>query len=322
MNWTATAIAAGFLSALAALSPAGAQDWPTKPVKVIVPFPPGGPTDVLARPVVDHLTKALGQPFLIDNRAGGGTTIGAQAVLKADPDGYTVFIGTNTPYALAPIFNPNAGYKSDQFAPIILMAESPMIMVASLKSGAKTVADVVAAATKAPDTYSYASVGQTTTTHLLGEWFTQVTKTKMAHVPYRGSAPAMNDVVAGQVQIFFDVSSSAVPQAQAGTITPLMILHNRRWAQLPNVPTSKEAGYPEFVGTFWAAMAGPPGTPKAIVDRLNREVGAYLKDAAFAKRLDDIMYSPVGGPPEALSKRIAEEAAIWTKVGRNAGIIK
>lgn len=316
------AIAAACLGLIAPAASVRAQDWPNRPVKVVIPFPAGGPTDVLGRPLVDHLSKVLGQPFLIDNRAGGGTTIGAQAVVKSDPDGYTLFLGTVSPFVLAPIFNPNAGYTANQLAHIVLVAESPMILVASLKSGAKTVADVVAAAQKAPDTWSYASVGQTTTTHLLGEWFTQVTKTKMAHVPYRGSAPAINDLVGGQVQMFFDVSSSAVPQVKAGTITALMILHERRWSQLPNVPTSKEAGFPEFVGTFWVGLAGPQGMPQAIVDKLNREVNVFLRDRDFVQRLDNIMYSPVGGSPEVLTRRITEEAAIWTKVGRNAGMIK
>jgi tripartite-type tricarboxylate transporter receptor subunit TctC len=132
----------------------------------------------------------------------------------------------------------------------------------------------------------------------------------------------MTDLVGGQVQMFFDVASSSIPHVKAGTITPLMMLHERRWSQLPNVPTSKEAGFPEFVGTFWVGLAAPVGTPPAIVDRLNREVNLFLKDRDFVKRLDDITYSPVGGPPEVLTKRIAEEAAIWTKVGQKAGIIK
>ncbi len=300
--------------------PAIAQDWPNRPVKVIVPFPPGGPTDVLARPVTEHLSKVLGQPFLIDNRAGGGTTIGAQAAIKSDPDGYTLFLGTNTPFALAPIFNPNAGYTSEQFQPVTMLAESPMVMTTSLKSGAKTPADVIAAAKKEP--YSYASVGQTSTTHLLGEWFTQVAKISMAHVPYRGSAPAMNDLVGGQVQVFFDVATSAVPQFEAKTINVPMILHERRWAQMPGVPTSKEAGYPDFVGTFWAALAGPSGMPKAVVEKLNKEVGVFLKDPEFVKRLDTIMFSPIGGGPDVMAKRIKDEVAIWQKVGLAAGILK
>jgi tripartite-type tricarboxylate transporter receptor subunit TctC len=317
-------IASGILAVSAMMSgfatTANAQAWPNRPVKVVVPFPAGGPTDVLGRPLVDHLSKVFGQPFLVDNRAGGGTTIGAQAVIKADPDGYTLFLGTNTPFALAPLFNPNAGYTPEQLLPIILVAESPMVMVASLKSGVKTPAEVIAAAKKEP--FSYASVGTASTTHLLGEWFTQVAKVNMAHVPYRGSAPAMNDIVAGQVQIFFDVSTSAVPQVQAKTITPIMMLHERRWKQMPDVPTSKEAGYPEFLGTFWAAMAAPVGTPNAVVDRLNKEVNAFLKDPDFAKRLDDIMYSPVGGPPSVLTERVRGESAIWSKVGKAAGLIK
>ncbi len=299
---------------------ASAQSWPSRSVKVIVPFPAGGPTDVLARPVTEHLSKVLGQPFVIDNRAGGGTTIGAQAAIKSDPDGYTLFIGTNTPFALAPIFNPNAGYTSEQFQAVTMLAESPMVMAASLKSGAKSPADVIAGAKKEP--YSYASVGQTSTTHLLGEWFTQVAKIKMAHVPYRGSAPAMQDLVGGQVQVFFDVGTSALPQFQSKTINVLMILHQRRWAQLPGVPTSKEAGYPDFIGTFWAALGGPKGMPKAVVDKLNKEIDVLLKDPQFVKRLDTILFSPVGGGPDVMSKRIEDEAAIWRKVGQNAGIVK
>jgi tripartite-type tricarboxylate transporter receptor subunit TctC len=301
-------------------APATAQSWPSKPVKVVIPFPPGGPTDVLGRPVAEHLSKVLGQPFIIDNRAGGGTTIGAQAVIKADPDGYTLFLGTNTPYALAPIFNPNAGYKYEQFQPIIMIAESPMLMAASIKSGAKTTADVIAGAKREP--WSFASVGQTTTTHLLAEWFSQEANIKMAHVPYRGSAPAMNDLVGGQVQLFFDVASSAVPQVRAKTITPVMILDSRRWSQIDTVPTSKEAGYPAFLATFWAAMAAPGGTPKAIVERINKEVNTFLMDKEFVSRLDNIMYRPVGGSPEVMSKRVKEEAEVWYKVGKNAGLVK
>ena len=327
MSKIATAVAVAVMGSIAPLTSASAQDaspqaWPNRAIKLIIPFPPGGPTDVLARPVADHLTKVLGQPIIIDNRAGGGTTIGAQAVVKSDPDGYTLFLGTNTPFALAPTFNPNAGYTSDQFAPIIMVAESPMVMTASTQTGANTPADIVAAATKAPEAFSFASVGSTSTTHLLGEWFNQVAKLKMAHVPYRGSAPAMNDLVGGQVQVFFDVGSSAVPQFQAKTIKVLMVLHNRRWPQLPGVPTSAEAGYPDFIGTFWAALAGPAGMPKAIVERLNREVGAYLDDPEFKKRLDDILYSPIGGTPETMARRIAAETAIWHRVGQAAGLLK
>jgi tripartite-type tricarboxylate transporter receptor subunit TctC len=300
-----------------------AQDWPSRQqVKVIIPFPPGGPTDVLGRPLVEHLTKAFGQTFLIDNRAGGGATIGAQAVVRADPDGYTLFLGTNGPLGLAPIFNPNAGYTTDQFAPISLVAESTMILVASLKSGLKSVEQVVAAARTSPDALSFASVGHLTSTHLMGEFFNQLAKVKIAHVPYRGSAPAMNDLVAGQVQLFFDTLANAVPQIEAKTLTPLMVFHERSWRQAPGVRTSKEAGFPEMLGTFWAGLAGPAAMPKAIIERLNREVDVYVKDPEVVKRLDSIAYSPVGGAPDQLSKRIANESVIWRKVGQAAGLVK
>jgi tripartite-type tricarboxylate transporter receptor subunit TctC len=216
--------------------------WPTRTVKFITPFAAGGPTDTLARPVADYLAKTLGHPVIIENRAGGGTTIGAQAVVRAEPDGYTFLFGTNTPFALAPLFNTKAGYTSDSLQPVILVATSPMVMTASIKSGHKTVAEVVEAARKDPAAYSFASVGATTSTHLLGEWMNQVAGLKMAHVPYRGSAPAMNDLVSGQVQVFFDVASSALPQHQASKIRILMVLDGKRSHLMPEVPTSAPSG--------------------------------------------------------------------------------
>lgn len=316
------ALAAGAYVVLASAMPSVAQEWPARAVKLILPFPPGGPSDYLARSVAEHLSKTLGQPVVVDNRPGGGTTIGAQAALKADPDGYTLFFGTNSPFALAPVLNPNAGYSTTSFTPVITVAESPMVMLASVKSGVATPAALAEAARKAPDAFSYASVGQGSTTHLLGEWFNQTAGTKLAHVPYKGSAPAMNDLVGGQIQVFFDVASMAVPQFQAKTIQVLMVLHERRWAQLPDVPTSAEAGLPAFLGTFWGGVAGPPGLPKAIVDRVHRDVTVLLRDPDYVKRLDALMFSPVGGSPAALAERIEKEAAVWRRVATTANLLK
>ncbi len=314
--------AAAVGAAMLAATPSVAQDWPSRAVKLILPFPPGGPSDYLARSVAEHLAKTLGQPVVVDNRPGGGTTIGAQAALKADPDGYTLFFGTNSPFALAPVLNPNAGYTTTSFTPIITVAESPMVMLASVKSGVTTPAALAEAARKAPDAFSYASVGQGSTTHLLGEWFNQTAGTKLAHVPYKGSAPAMNDLVGGQIQVFFDVASVAVPQFESKTIQVLMVLHERRWTQLPGVPTSAEAGLPDFLGTFWGGVAGPAGLPKAIVERVHRDVTVLLGDPGYIKRLDAIMFRPVGGAPAALAERIEKEAAVWRRVATTANLLK
>lgn len=299
---------------------AAAQSWPTRTVKVIIPFPAGGPTDTLARPVVEHLQKTLGQSFIIENRPGAGSTIGANAVAKSDPDGYTLLIGTNTGFSLGPALYAKAGYTAASFAPILLIAESPMVLCVSNKSGVTNVAELVKAAKAAPDTYSFASVGVATTTHLLGEWFKQVADLKMAHVPYRGSAPAMNDLVGGQVQVFFDVGASAVPHAKAGNIRVIMVLDDKREPAVPDVPTAKEAGYPDFLATFWAGMAAPAGTPAAIVDRLNKETNAFIKTPAFTALLAKIAYKPVGGTPKVFGDRIAKEAVIWKTVGDKAGV--
>jgi tripartite-type tricarboxylate transporter receptor subunit TctC len=302
-------------------TPLAAQPaWPTRTVKFITPFAAGGPTDTLARPVADYLTKTLGQPVIIENRAGGGTTIGAQAVVRAEPDGYTFLFGTNTPFALAPLFNTKAGYTSESLQPVILVATSPMVMAASIKSGHKTVAEAVEGARRNPAAYSFASVGATTSTHLLGEWMNQVAGLKMAHVPYRGSAPAMNDLVSGQVQVFFDVASSALPQHQANKIRILMVLDGKRSPLMPEVPTSAEVGYPQFIGTFWGGIGAPLKTPKPIVDRLNREVNAFLRqDEPFKALLARLTLTPAGGPPEDFATRIRNEAAIWKTVAEKAG---
>lgn len=316
------AAAAGLAVMLATGQTASAQDWPARSIKLILPFPPGGPSDLLARSVAEHLSKTLAQAVVVDNRPGGGTVTGAQAALKSDPDGYTLFFGTNTPFALAPVINPNAGYVGTSFTPIITVAESPMVLLASNKSGADSPKALIDAALKTPDAFSYASVGAGSTTHLLGEWFNQVARTKMAHVPYKGSAPAMNDLIGGQVQAFFDVAGTSVEHFNAKTIRVLMVLHDKRWPQLPGVPTSAEAGFPDFVGTFWGAVAGPPGLPKAIVDRVNRDIANLLSDPQFMKRLETIMFQPVGGSPAQLAERIGKETAIWRRVATTAGILK
>lgn len=317
----AVALSLTIVMGLAALpGAAAAQSWPSKPVKIISPFAAGGPTDTLARPVAEHLGKVLGQPFTIENRPGAGTTLGAQAAAKSDPDGYTLFFGTNSAFSIGPTLYARAGYTAASFAPIILVAETPMVLIASNKTGVASVADLVAAVRKAPEAFSFASVGVATTTHLLGERFNQIAGLKMAHVPYRGSAPAMNDIIGGQIQVFFDAMSSALPNFRAGNLKMLMMLHRERNRHAPEVPTSAEAGFPQFVASFWGGMAAPAGTPQAIIDRLNREVNDLLKTPELIKLLDNVNFIPVGGTPQAFMDHILRETAVWKEVGEKAGV--
>lgn len=311
---------AAALAGLLAATTAQAQSWPTKPVKLISPFAAGGPTDTLARPVAEHLTKVLGQPVTIENRPGAGSTLGGQAVAKAEPDGYTILFGTNSALAIGPALYTKVGYNAASFAPIILVAESPMILCVSNKSGVKSVAELVDAVRKTPEAFSYASVGVATSTHLLGERLNQVAGLKMAHVPYRGSAPAMNDIIAGQVQVFFDVASSAYPNYQGGNLKIIMVLDGKRHPLMPEVPTSAEAGYPDFKGTFWGGMVAPAGTPQPIIDRLNHEVNELIKTPEFVKLLANVAYRPVGGTPERLAQQMATETVFWKEIGDRAGI--
>ena len=315
----AVAIIAGW-ALLCGAGLAQAQSWPTKPIKIVSPFAAGGPTDTLARPVAEHLGKVLGQPVTIENRPGAGSTLGGIAVAKAEPDGYTILFGTNSAFSIGPALYAKAGYSAASFAPIILVAEAPMVLCVSIKSGVQSVAGLIAEAKKTPEAFSFASVGVATSTHLLGERFNQVAGLKMAHVPYRGSAPAMNDLVGGQVQVFFDVASSAYPNAQANNIKVIMVLDTKRHPLLPDAPTSAEAGYPDFIGTFWGGMAAPAGTPQPIIDRLNKEVNDLIKTPEFVKLLTTVTFRPVGGAPSRLAEQMARESKFWKEIGDRAGI--
>ncbi len=274
----------------------------------------------MARPIADHLQKALGQPVTIENRTGAGTTIGAAAVAKSDPDGYTLLISTNTSYTLAPILYTKAGYTAASLEPIIIVAESALVLNVSLASGVKTVAELVAAAKAKPEAFSYASVGVGTTPHLMGELFNQTAGLKLAHVPYRGSAPAMTDLIGGQVQVFFDVAASALPNIQGGKIRGLMVLQEKRNAHMPDIPASAEVGFGNMISGFWVAMAAPAGTPKPVIERLNREVDSFLKTPDFSKQLSNLTLAPVGGPPTRLTERMAKETPMWKAVADKAGI--
>jgi tripartite-type tricarboxylate transporter receptor subunit TctC len=292
-----------------------ATDWPQKPVRWVVPFPPGGAMDVIARILGEKAGKALGQPFVIENRAGAGGNIGADAVAKSAPDGYTVLITSIGMATNKPLYGKLSYDPVASFAPVSLLAIVPNVLVTnSTQPDVRTVADVIAAARKAPGKLTYASAGNGTSIHLAGEMFTSLTRTEMLHVPYKGSGPAIADLLGGQVNYMFDSITSAGTHLQSGKLRPLAVTTAKRAKALPNVPTMAEAGVTGYDVSPWFAVFVPAGTPRPIVDKLHRALTDALKQPEVAARLESIGAEPVGSTPEELTKHLASESARWSKL--------
>ncbi len=261
------AIALGF-----AHSPAHTQSYPAKPIRMIVPFPAGGPTNSMARIMADRLSSALGQTVIVENRGGGaGGSVGAKAAAGADPDGYTLFLTPPGPISVAPAVFKNLDYDpAKAFVPVAMLIATPLTLVVNPAAlDVKTLPELVAYAKRNPGKISLGTQGYGTAPHLLGELLKLEAKVDIVHVPYRGTAPAMADLLAGQVQMFFDTTTVVVPQIRAGKLRPLAVTSEKRNFQLPEVPTTAEAGYPKLLALFWLALFAPTGTPAAIVARLN-----------------------------------------------------
>ncbi|TAJ31067.1 tripartite tricarboxylate transporter substrate-binding protein [Bosea sp. (in: a-proteobacteria)] len=271
------AIAAIAGLATLACGPVLAQSWPQRPVTFIVPFPGGGGTDAFARPLAAALDPLLGQRVIIENRGGAGGTVGATAASKAAPDGYTFFVGA-AHHAIAPALYPKLEYNIEtDFIPIALVAVPPQVVVVNPKVPANSLAELIDYARKNPDKLNYASAGAGTTHHLAGELFQLQTKTKLTHVPYRGAGPALQDVVAGQVDLLFDGLGSSAPQIQTERLRGLAVAAATRSDAIPNVPTAREAGLDQFEVATWYALFAVKGTPPDVVARMRSEVGKALK---------------------------------------------
>ncbi len=315
----ASIVAAGLLAELAA--PASAQTWPTKSITFIVPFPAGGGTDAFARPIAAQLDQQLGQRIIIENRAGAGGTVGASAASKAAPDGYTFFVGA-AHHTIAPALYPKLDYNIlTDFVPVAVIAQPPQVVaVHPGKVQAKTLAELIAFAKANPDKLNYASAGNGTTHHLAGELFKLASKTSLTHVPYRGAGPAMQDLVAGQVDVMFDGLGTSAPQIQSGTLRGLAVAAPTRSPAIPDVPTAKEAGLEGFEVSTWYALWAPKGTPPAIVARMREEVAKALQ----AKPIADA-WAKNGSPIPTLSgdefgKFATSEVARWGKVVADAKV--
>ncbi|WP_287926577.1 tripartite tricarboxylate transporter substrate binding protein [Diaphorobacter sp.] len=305
-----TLAAAGLLPAAAMAQP-DAQ-WPAKPIKWVVPFPPGGAMDVIARTLGEKAGRTLGQPFVIENRPGAGGNIGADAVAKSPADGYTIMI-TSIGMATNKALYPRLSYDPvKDFAPISLLAIVPNVLVVNTaKTTDKSVADVIAHAKRDPGKLTYASAGNGTSIHLAGEVFASMAGLNLLHVPYKGSGPAVTDMLGGQVDLMFDSITSARPHIQAGKLRALGVTSAKRSATLPDVPTIAEAGVPGYEVSPWFAVFAPAGTPAAIVNKINAALIDAMKQPDTVAKFETIGAEPIGTTPQQLATHLDKELARW-----------
>ncbi|HWJ01449.1 MAG TPA: tripartite tricarboxylate transporter substrate binding protein [Burkholderiales bacterium] len=297
-----------------------AQAWPQKPVKVIVPFPPGGVTDSIARITADWLTQRLGQPVIVENRPGASGAIAAELVARAEPDGYTLFSAATPQLAIVPHVQKINYDPVKDFAPISIVGTNPFALGCNRKLAATSLKQLVDYARAHPGELSYASPGSGSVGHLTMELFLARAGLKMEAVLYKGGGPAIADVVAGHVPCYFGNLNEILPHAGGGKINVLAVSGEARAPQLPQVPTVAEQGYPGFRTVTWNGYVAPSATPKSIVERLSREIAAGCKDAAFAARLEKIGVDPVCGTPAEFERAVRDDLALWKEAVQAAGI--
>ncbi len=314
-----SALAAG--AAALALPVRAQSPWPSRPIRIVVPYTAGGFTDQMARLLQAGLQQRLGQPVIVDNKPGANGIIGVDAVAKAAPDGYTfgVFIAA---YAANTTLYPKLPYdpKKD-LAGVSLMGISPLVAAVAMNAPFKTLAELVAYGKSHPGKISYASSGTGSAAHLTSELMRSVTGVDMVHVPYKGASPALADLLGGQVPLFLDPPPNLIQPAKAGKIRLIGVASDKRLAALPDVPTFAEQGYPGLVGSTWAAMLAPAGTPAAIVQRMSEEVARIIRSPEVSRRLEETMGTiPEGSTPQECDAFIAAETAKWARVIRSAGV--
>ncbi len=306
---------------LLAQASAPATKYPDHPVRVIVPFPPGGGNDILARAMSARLTEAMGEQFVVDNRGGAGGLIGGQLAATADPDGYTLFLGSMGGLAHNPALRPNLPYNpARDFAGVTLLATSPFIVVVHPAVAATNVRELIALARAKPGTLNYGSAGVASSLHMTGELFKHVTKINIVHVAYKGTAPALTDLLAGQVQIMFSTMPPPLPFVKSGKLRALAVTTAKRSKTVPDVPTVAESGVPGFEVQNWQGIVVPAKTPRAIVDRLNREMVKILTQPSLAEVFGTQGLDPVGNTPAQFDKLIRAEIDKWTELVKAAGI--
>ena len=316
-------VAAAFFAAAAVLAGSATEaraDYPEKPIRVVVPYPPGGGTDVIARIVQDRLRQELGQPLVIENRGGAAGSIGTELVAKSDPDGYTVLFTLNS-HTINPAIYAKLPFDTEKdFEPVATVASLPQILVAHPDFPARTVKELIELAKAKPDAFSYASVGNGSPGHLAGELFKLRTGTRMTHVPYRGGGPAVIDVMGGQVPLLWVSIPAAANYVKQGKLRALAVSTLKRSKAFPDVPTVVEAGVPDFEVDSWYAVFVPRSTPRNVIERWNAAVNAAIREPEIQEKLLQQGSEGVGGTPEQLGKQVTSERGKWKKLAADARI--
>lgn len=305
---------------LAAVAPSQAADWPAKPITLVVPFVAGGTTDIIARAVGQKLSEAIKQPVIIDNRGGAGGTLGATIVSKAPADGYTLFLATIA-HAIAPGIYKNLSYDFERdLDPVALVATTPNVLIVNEKLPVKTVAELIAYIKANPGKVNYGSAGIGSTEHMSGELFRSMTKTQMTHIPYKGGAPMMTELIGGQIEMAIETSPSASPHVKGGRVKALAVTTLARSPAYPGVPTLAESGLPGYDVTTWFALMAPHGTPPALVQRLHDEVAKVLVQPDVVKRFEEQGVTAGKMTTPELATFIHAETAKWVKTAKDAGV--
>ncbi len=307
---------------LVALAPqiAQAQSYPAKPVRLVVPYAPGGATDIIARAAAIELTKSLGQSVVVDNRAGAGGNVGSELVAKSVPDGYTMVMSASSLHGITPFLYTKLNYDPNKdLVPVIVFASFANVLVLHPGVQASSVKELVALARSQPGKMTCASSGSGSTIHMSCEMFKQMLGLDITHVPYKGSGPAVSDLMGGQVNMMFDNIPSAISHIRSGKLRALATTGPKRAATLPDLPTVAEAGVPGYESTAWFGLAMPAGTPKAIIDRMNAEGQKAAKAPDFIKRMTDLGYEIVGGTPEQMAAMIQDEIRRWGPIVKASG---
>lgn len=296
-------------------------DYPKRPVKLIVPYPPGGPTDIVGRLVAHQLTEKLGQSVLVENIGGANGNIGSSQAARATPDGYTLLLGSSGPLTVNPGLYPKMGFKPDaDLTPIAVVAELPLILVTGPSMKVRTFAEFLVQAKAQPGKLTFASSGSGSTQHLAGELFKSVANLDMRHIPYKGAAPAMTDLLAGRVDFMIELSPTALPQIASGRLRPLAVTTTRRLAALTDTPTFQESGFPNYEVTSWFGIMAPAGTPKPIVERLHADLTAISRGTAFRARLAAAGVQPLESTLPEFERRISTDIAKWGQVIKQANV--
>ena len=310
------------LAMLAGLVLAGAAqaEFPDRPIKIVVPYPPGGTTDLLARAVAPRLGERLGQSVVVENRAGAGGVIGAQAVSKSAPDGYTLLFGTIATHGILPVLQRPAPYDAlKDFAPVTLVANTPNVMLVNPAVPVRNVADVLALARSKPGTLNFGSTSQGGSPHMSGELFKAMAQIDIVHVPYKGGGPMLIDLIGGQIQLGFDNLPSSMAHIRSGKVRALAVTTTKRWPGAPEIPTLAESGVTGYEASAWFGLLAPPGTPVAVVELLQRHVAAILRMPDVEKQFFEQGAEPVGNTPDEFSRLIAGELQKWAKVVATTG---